>query len=529
MASSAEGSFAQQLARSISEATKLTLRDIFGPDPEDTNNMRELFGLPLPTADDSVSTQRLMEQLHTEAALLKTALASSAVPSIADNPTMNRLMSAVAFIKELQSEGTSPTGINLRQKGFGDRRKIDTISQASINYAVELLMSLPPVPEQSPVQRDAESSLQAQPTLHRPATLPVVSSSGSDDSGNQGTAPRVKEVIERFERRSQTTSSNSSSSNSSTLLAQSARSTNDAAYKADLQKAIDASLIAQASGPEQKIGGLGSFLNSTPRSQAPSEHASVRSADVSAKLKLAKLHAEQLQVRQQQLLAEAEIARLEEIQAMQSSSSASADRKSEVAEPQTPKRSQQVRADPAQLLLSPSPDESQAAMLRAQLEEVEARLKASAAAAADPQLELQRKLNELALENELLKKAHASPNILPAPPQDDKHGTDPKQLVSVSKEAETCKVHSNMPTDKSYRFRLRLPHRSGFLRGRNRHLRLAFDIGIALSCQASQLGRKDRMFSARDPLRHRWKQDQLSHQERPSLKILRQGAHQTHG
>ena len=421
-------SFTEQLALSLRSADRITLHDIFGKDPEDSANLCQFFGLPIPGAEDSVSSQRLIEQLQTEASLLRSTLGHSAVPSIAEHKTMNRIMSAVAFVRELQTSGTS--GIGLRSKGFGDRRAIDAISKESIDYAVDMLMS---IAENDPSVQ--ANSVNAQPTAQ---------SSGSDTASSSempgletaSVHSRVQAAVANLENRFKSSPPLLPPRRSPAPSHQSAQSLTSE-VRADLQLALANSLEVQPTLPK---------AGSSP---APSERASSTAAsEIAAKLKLAKLHAEQLEVRQQQLKAEADILRLEELQASQSSSSRSADMRSEH-EPQTPPRSKHGIGFDGPGMPSPHPDETHAAMLRAQLEEVEARLKASAATAADPRLDYQRKLNELALENELLRKAHTTLSMLPAP--EVSPADAPKHSTSSGKEAETCKVPSAMPTDKNYR------------------------------------------------------------------------------
>ena len=156
---SRDGFFAQlseQIQLDLRSAQGFTLHHIFGQDRSDSASMAELFGLAIPDADDSVSTQRLLEKLHTEATLLRQSLPASAIPSLVEHPTMNRLMSAVAFVKELQDNGSA----SLLRRGLGERRKIDVVSQQSIDYAADLLMKL-----QQPLAQDQTAhSVQAQPS-----------------------------------------------------------------------------------------------------------------------------------------------------------------------------------------------------------------------------------------------------------------------------------------------------------------------------------------------------------------------------
>ena len=415
-------SFSEQLSASIRNADRISLHDLFGRDQEDTANLAELFGLPIPGAEDSVSSQRLLEQLQTEATLLRQSLASSAIPSLAENKTMNRIMSAVAFVRELQTSGTS--GIGLRSKGFGDRRAIDAISQESIDYAVGLLMQL-------------EGQI----------SPPAVAHSVQAQAASVTAPSRVQQVVATFESRVKSLQTQQRPNLSPGQSLRSAHSL-DSAIRADLQLAIANSLEVQPTVQRIAGAGVGSFTPTVKQASTPSERSSGKAAsDVAAQIKLAKLHAEQLELRQQQLKAEAEILRLEQLQASQSGSSRSADFRSEN-EPQTPPRKPDCKGENP-FAQSPNPDETHASMLRAQLEEVEARLKASAAVAADPQLVLQRKINELALENELLRKAHLAIAVPPAPELSPVEVV--KQAVTQVKEAETCKVPSAMPTDKNYR------------------------------------------------------------------------------
>ena len=87
---------------------------------------------------------------------------------------------------------------------------------------------------------------------------------------------------------------------------------------------------------------------------------------------------------------------------------------------------------------SPSPDEEAARCLRSQLEEVERRIAAEHAASCDPQAELKDKVNQMSLENALLRKTlAASPD----------HWLEHKNLA---KEAERITLNSS-PTEDNYK------------------------------------------------------------------------------
>ena len=226
-------SFSEQLSASISNADRISLHDLFGRDQEDTANLAELFGLPIPGAEDSVSSQRLLEQLQTEATLLRQSLASSAIPSLAENKTMNRIMSAVAFVRELQTSGTS--GIGLRSKGFGDRRAIDAISQESIDYAVGLLMQL-------------EGQI----------SPPSVAHSVQAQAASVTAPSRVQQVVVAFESRVKSLQTQQHPNPSPGQSLRSAHSL-DSAIRADLQLAIANSLEVQPTVQRIAGAGVGSF------------------------------------------------------------------------------------------------------------------------------------------------------------------------------------------------------------------------------------------------------------------------------
>ena len=97
----------EQLQQELRSAPSFTSHTIFGKDPADRASMAELFGRPIPDVDDSASTSLLLENLQTEATLLRQALPASAIPNLAEHPTMTRLMSAVAFVKELTEHGSA--------------------------------------------------------------------------------------------------------------------------------------------------------------------------------------------------------------------------------------------------------------------------------------------------------------------------------------------------------------------------------------------------------------------------------------
>ena len=144
------------------------------------------------------------------------------------------------------------------------------------------------------------------------------------------------------------------------------------------------------------VAGAGVCLSPSVSGSQISKRAS---PELSAKLRAARLKAERL-------AAEEEIALLEAAAAESSSQSVPSENFDlpHVAGSRTP-----VPLPRKPLSVSsPSPDEEAARCLRSQLEEVERRIAAEHAASCDPQAELKDKVNQMSLENALLRKTLAA-------------------------------------------------------------------------------------------------------------------------
>jgi len=220
----------QSTVKSAAKSAVASLNWLLGPHDEDPYTLAELFHLPLPDAHDSVSTQTLLEKIHTEAALLKTSIALSNNPSFQDNVTLHRLATAAAVIKQIETHGLQ----NIRPKGEGDRRMIDALSQQSIDFAVDLIMRAEP-PERPKGLPPLASFTGTQ--LQRPVILaPSLAAQPSAQSVQDGnlSAFSVKEAIAKWENASQAKSIGYSTPSQSIHSSQAS----------GMQRAIEQSMIA---------------------------------------------------------------------------------------------------------------------------------------------------------------------------------------------------------------------------------------------------------------------------------------------
>lgn len=117
------------------------LNDLFDQVTQDTPTLAQLFALQL-RPEDSESTATLVLQLQTEAILWRQALTDAgSAEAHTDDPVLNKVVTAMALLRDLQSRGSDASGF--RPRGSGDRRTFMQITQASINSAAESIFSMP--------------------------------------------------------------------------------------------------------------------------------------------------------------------------------------------------------------------------------------------------------------------------------------------------------------------------------------------------------------------------------------------------
>ena len=352
---------------------------------------------------DSESTQEIVEVLQTEVSLLQTQIAHSASPDRETLRITRRYMTAVAFLNDLMSQGSSSVGFP--PKGRGVRSHVAAITRAGVASSVRSLSADVFDSEGSVRVRPRDmppESIQPQRHLPRPKTLPLNEDILAPQSNQAQTQSPTGKFISDSSSSKVASSSSSSAGAAHSLSAHSlpsARSSDqDEEYKKQL---LFAKKLSLTSGNKPVLG-AGVGLSSSASSSSKRSDAGA-GPELAEKLKIAKLRSEQLELEQRRLKSKIEVAELELQLARSQHSNPSTPRLAPpVIVPVTPPpKTNSPLADPH----SPTSDEAILEATRSQVAELEARVQANKQRAEFPaETKVSSELAAVRLELEMLKK-----------------------------------------------------------------------------------------------------------------------------